>query len=100
MSKSLNSGLTDLRPLFLQPRNPIHRQYEALRAFFVEGLCSAQVAERFGYTPRKLPGPVPRTAPESRPRVLSLLPAGAPGSAARSRAGGDCRPAQAEPLHL
>ena len=51
MSKSLGSGLTDLRRLFLQPRNPIHRQYEALRAFFVEGLSSAQVAERFGYTP-------------------------------------------------
>src|SRR5215831_14497960 len=51
MSKSLNSELMDLRRLFLQPRNPIHRQYEALRAFFVEGLSSAQVAERFGYTP-------------------------------------------------
>jgi len=29
----------------------MHRQYEALRAFFVDGLPSAQAAERFGYTP-------------------------------------------------
>jgi hypothetical protein len=43
--------LTDLAPFFLEPANPTHRQYEALRAYFVEGLSSAEVAERFGYTP-------------------------------------------------
>ena len=36
---------------FLQPSNSTHRQYEALRAFFVESLPSAEVAARFGYTP-------------------------------------------------
>ena len=36
---------------FLEPANATHRQYEALRAFFVEGCSAAQVAERFGYTP-------------------------------------------------
>jgi hypothetical protein len=36
---------------FLVPRNPTHRQYEALRAYFVEGLASTEVARRFGYTP-------------------------------------------------
>jgi hypothetical protein len=36
---------------FLEPANTSHRQYEALRAFFVEGLPSAQAATRFGYTP-------------------------------------------------
>jgi hypothetical protein len=36
---------------FLEPSNPTHRQYEALRAFFVEGVSSAQAAVRFGYTP-------------------------------------------------
>jgi hypothetical protein len=51
MSKSLSSRLTDLRPLFLEPKNSIHRQYEALRAFFVEGLPSARAALQFGYTP-------------------------------------------------
>src|SRR6478672_385107 len=36
---------------FLEPSNSTHRQYEALRAFFVDGLSSAQAAARFGYTP-------------------------------------------------
>jgi hypothetical protein len=36
---------------FLEPSNSTHRQYEALRAYFVEGLSSAQAAARFGYTP-------------------------------------------------
>jgi hypothetical protein len=36
---------------FLEPANSTHRQYEALRAFFVEGVPSAEVATRFGYTP-------------------------------------------------
>jgi transposase-like protein len=35
----------------LEPSNPTHRRYEALRAFFVEGLPSAEAAARFGYTP-------------------------------------------------
>src|SRR5207302_1002426 len=36
---------------FLEPSNSTHRQYEALRAFFVDGLPSAEAAARFGYTP-------------------------------------------------
>src|SRR6266852_7944407 len=36
---------------FLEPGNAGQRQYEALRAYFVEGLPSAQAATRFGYTP-------------------------------------------------
>jgi len=36
---------------FLEPANAIHRQYEALRAYFVEGLASHEAAARFGYTP-------------------------------------------------
>jgi transposase len=35
---------------FTQPTVPAHRRYEALRAYFVEDLSPAQVAERFGYT--------------------------------------------------
>jgi transposase len=41
----------NLKRAFLQPVNPTHRQYEALRAYFVEGLSSAEAAKRFGYTP-------------------------------------------------
>jgi hypothetical protein len=36
---------------FLEPSNPTHRQYEALRAYFVDGVPSAEAAVRFGYTP-------------------------------------------------
>jgi hypothetical protein len=43
--------LTDLARVFLEPANATHRQYEALRAYCVEGLPSDQAARRFGYTP-------------------------------------------------
>ena len=43
--------LTDLSPRFLQPANATHRLYEALRAYFVEGLPTAEAARRFGYAP-------------------------------------------------
>jgi hypothetical protein len=36
---------------FLVPEEPLHRQYEALRAFFVDRQPSHEVARRFGYTP-------------------------------------------------
>ena len=36
--------------LFLEPANATHRQYEALRAYFVDRLPSAEVARRFGYS--------------------------------------------------
>ena len=35
---------------FLEPGNSNHRQYEALRAYFVEQKPAAEVAEQFGYT--------------------------------------------------
>ena len=49
----INTGkpLTELQRVFLEPTDPTHRQYEALRAYFVEGLPSQEVAQRFGYTP-------------------------------------------------
>ncbi len=40
-----------LKWVFLEPAGPTHRQYEALRAYFVEELPSAEAATRFGYTP-------------------------------------------------
>src|SRR4051812_35634807 len=36
---------------FLEPLTPAQRHYEALRAFFVDGLPSAEAAAAFGYTP-------------------------------------------------
>ncbi|MDN5920383.1 MAG: hypothetical protein L0I76_35675 [Pseudonocardia sp.] len=80
---------------FTAPKQVNHRRYEALRAFFVDGLTHAQAAERFGYTrwamvnlvreyragkldlfaaPRK-PGPPPGVAPakdRARGRAIEL----------------------------
>ena len=50
MFNSKPQNITDLRQLFLSPANATHRQYEALRAFFVEGLPSKEAARRFGYS--------------------------------------------------
>lgn len=43
--------LTPEERAFLEPTNATHRQYEALRAFFVDKVPSAKAAEKFGYTP-------------------------------------------------
>lgn len=50
MFDSLSEKITKYARFFLQPSNSTHRQYEALRAFFVEGLSSKEAAKRFGYT--------------------------------------------------
>ena len=44
-------SLTDPTRFFLEPQQPRQRQYEALRAYFAEGMPSAEAARRFGYTP-------------------------------------------------
>ena len=49
LNSSLNN-LTDFTRFFLEPANSTHRQYEALRAYFVEGLSNKEAAKRFGYT--------------------------------------------------
>ena len=85
--------LTRLAPAFLAPSNSTHRQYEALRAYFVDKLPSAAVARRFGYTPGSFrvlccdfrknpsrpfflaPSKGPSTTPKTnraRPRVVEL----------------------------
>ena len=53
MTISTKDGLTDRQAahFFAAPESPGQRQYEALRAFFVEQLPSAQVAQRFRYSP-------------------------------------------------
>lgn len=82
-----------MQKLFLTPSNSTHRQYEALRAYFVEGLSSAEAAQRFGYSPSSFrvlchklrenpkrqfflpPQKGPRTAPKKeklRERVVGL----------------------------
>lgn len=52
MSIKSREDLTDeeLARAFLRPVNATHRQYEALRAYFVDKVPSAEAAARFGYT--------------------------------------------------
>ncbi len=80
---------------FTTPAQVNHRRYEALRAFFVDGLTYQQAADRFGYTrwamvnlvrehragrlelfaPTRKPGPPPGVAPakdRARGRVIGL----------------------------
>lgn len=80
---------------FTAPEQLNQRRYEALRAFFVEGLTHAEAGARFGYTrwamvnlvrehragrlelfaPPRKPGPPPGTAPakdRARARVIEL----------------------------
>jgi transposase len=47
---SSSNKITDLVQFFIQPANSTHRQYEALRAYFVEGLSCKEAAKRFAYT--------------------------------------------------
>ncbi len=50
MSNRKAHELTEYSPFFLQPTNASHRQYEALRAHFVDNVSSQEAAKRFGYT--------------------------------------------------
>jgi hypothetical protein len=40
---------TRCRQFFLEPAETYHRQYEALRAFFIEGRRLKEIAQQFGY---------------------------------------------------
>jgi len=93
MFNDSSESITDLARFFLQFQNSTHRQYEALRAFFFEGLSSAEAARRGGYTPGSFrvlvhhfrqdphrqfflpPAKGPKTAPKSDPlrqQVIAL----------------------------
>src|SRR3984885_12115140 len=43
--------ISECKRYFTRPKSPKQRQYEALRAYFVEERPSADVARDFGYTP-------------------------------------------------
>jgi hypothetical protein len=51
MSIGDNNTLTNPASFFLEPSSPRQRQYEALRAYFVEGKSSEEAARAFGYSP-------------------------------------------------
>jgi hypothetical protein len=50
MGMGAPKDLIQVRRFFLQPGSPKQRQYEALRAFFVEGRPAKEVAQAFGYS--------------------------------------------------
>ncbi|MFQ5567678.1 MAG: hypothetical protein ACE5EU_15105 [Paracoccaceae bacterium] len=51
MGTDTQDKLTDLARFFLEPQTPTQRQYEALRAYFVDRVGSGEAASRFGYSP-------------------------------------------------
>lgn len=71
--------ITEVRRFFAEPSHPRQRQYEALRAFFIEDRPSHEVARAFGYTPgsfrvlchqfRRDPAPQFFSAPLHGPRT-------------------------------
>ena len=50
MREGLPKDLSNCRQFFLTPASAKQRQYEALRAYFVEGRPSREVARNFGYS--------------------------------------------------
>ena len=54
MSINPSPKIIDPANAFLQPANAAHRQYEALRAYFVDNIPCGEAARRFGYTPGTL----------------------------------------------
>src|SRR5215471_17372370 len=75
--------LTDFARVFLEPTNSTQRQYEALRAFFVDRLPGAEVARRFGYTPGSFRVLVHQFRQNPR-RTFFLTPAKGPQSAPKA----------------
>lgn len=51
MKDGAPKDLTQCRRFFQVPTNPRHRQYEALRAYFIDQCSSEEAARRFGYSP-------------------------------------------------
>jgi hypothetical protein len=77
--------LTRLTRIFLEPRNPRQRQYEALRAYFVDHLSSGEAARRFGYTPGSF-RVLCHTFRQNPDRAFFLPPARGPATAPKSDA--------------
>jgi hypothetical protein len=71
--------LTDFARHFVEPANSTHRLYEALRAYFVDDLPSAQAAQRFGYLPESFRVLVDRFRQDPQ-RAFFLTPAKGPQS--------------------
>ena len=91
---------------FLEPEGAFHRQYEALRAHFLDDEPLADVAERFGYTVSTLKSMASRfratcgavsRPPFSRRRTRPPTRVEQRPRSRRLRNGGNRRPTRAEP---
>jgi transposase len=88
MAMGAPKDVREIRRFFLEPGPPKQRQYEALRAFFVDGRPAKEVAEAFGYSLssfyvlchdfRRQRQPsfflTPRHGPQSQPKKSAALP--------------------------
>ncbi len=76
------------KQFFLEPQQTFHRQYEALRAVFVEGQPLEPVAARFGYKVSTLQSMVSRFRADRRPGAVApfFAPTAADGLAGRRQA--------------
>lgn len=77
------------RRYFLEPQQTLQRQYEALRAIFVDNQPIDQVAERFGYKPSALRSMACRLRADCRqgvaPPFFSPMAAAAPPARVRGK---------------
>jgi hypothetical protein len=87
---------TPCRRFFREPSGPLQRQYEALRAVFLDGLSQKEAAERFGYSygafrqlVHQFRGCVASTPP---PFFFSRVPGGPRPHRRRRRLGRSSRP--------
>ena len=65
----------DLKSFFLAPKSPKHRQYEALRAYVLDEIPAADVAQHFGFTENSLYA----LAHDLRAGTLEFFPQRSPG---------------------
>jgi hypothetical protein len=80
---------TGCRGFFLEPVATSHRQYEALRAFFIEGRCLQDIAQQFGSRATSLRSMVCRFRAQVHagevPPFLRNRPWGAPSGSVKSQ---------------
>jgi hypothetical protein len=84
-----------IRRFFLEPRQTFQRQYEALRAIFVDDEPLERVAGRFGYTPATLRSMASRLRADCRRGVatpfFSQTAEGGPSEEVRAKGGRSLR---------
>src|SRR4029450_7768646 len=88
---------------FTAPEQVNQRRYEALRAFYVEGLTHAEAAERYGYTRWgmvNLAGRTPGRAPGAVRPATQARPAAGGGAGQRPRPGPGDRAASGRAVQL